>query len=96
MLVSKCSPHQALWQAAGAVVQEGKRAVDRDRWTLLSAPGALKNSGHRRLRKDAVNLGDAENKECFPKFVARRSWMLLRFLFSQSAEGTGMEHLPVL
>lgn len=57
----------------------------------MSAPGALKNSHYRRLRKDAVNLGDAENKECFPKFVARRSWILLRFLFSESAEVTGME-----
>lgn len=57
----------------------------------MSAPGALKNSSHRRLRKDAVNLGDPENEEHFPKFVARRSWILPGFLFPRNAEGTGVE-----
>ena len=57
----------------------------------MSVPGALKNSSHRRLRKDAAHLGDPENKEGFFKFVARGSQILLRFLLSQSVEGAGME-----
>lgn len=65
----------------------------KDKQILLSVPGVLKSPGHshRRLSKDAVTLGDPENREWLSESAARTSGGLPRFLFPQSPEDAGME-----
>lgn len=57
----------------------------------MSAPGALKNSSHRRLGKDAVNLRAVKIRDVFLSLRLEDHGYCLGFLFSQSAKGTRLE-----
>lgn len=90
MLVSECSPHHDKGRLFGkkpghCLGGQGEGCRQRDRWTSLSAPGALQNPGPRRLREDAGS---------FPKFVARRWQIPLSFSLLRVLRALGRSMLP--